>query len=46
MILSTDEEITPKYLEILEPSISHKYALTFDDVSQSTKAIAGYFESK
>ena len=46
MILSTDEEITPKYLEILEPNISHKYALTFDDVSQSTKAIAGYFESK
>ena len=46
MILSTDEEITPKYLEILEPSISHKYALTFDDVSQSTKAIVGYFEPK
>jgi DNA sulfur modification protein DndD len=46
MILSTDEEITPKYLEILEPSISRKYALTFDDLSQSTKATAGYFESK
>jgi len=46
MILSTDEEITPKYLEILEPSISQKYALTFDDLSQSTKATAGYFESK
>lgn len=46
MILSTDEEITPKYLEILEPSISRKYALTFDDLSQSTKATTGYFESK
>jgi len=46
MILSTDEEITPKYLEILEPSISKKYALTFDDLSQSTKATTGYFESK
>jgi DNA sulfur modification protein DndD len=46
MILSTDEEITPKYLEILEPSISRKYALTFNDLSQSTKATAGYFESK
>lgn len=46
MILSTDEEITPKYLEMLEPSISHKYALTFNDLSQSTTATTGYFEPK
>ena len=46
MILSTDEEITPRYLEMLEPSISHKYALKFDDLSQSTKATVGYFEVK
>jgi len=46
IILSTDEEITHRYLEILEPSISHKYALAFDDQSQSTKATAGYFKQK
>lgn len=43
ILLSTDEEIDKKLLEILEPEISHKYLLTHSDNTSSSTISTGYF---
>jgi len=43
ILLSTDKEIDRKFYERLKPRIGRAYRLTFDDVTQSTKAEKGYF---
>lgn len=43
VLLSTDEEIDQRYLQLLEPHISHTYRLEHDDATQTTTIEAGYF---
>lgn len=43
ILLSTDEEIDEKLYAKLEPYISHKYRLEYDDRTGSTKVVDGYF---
>lgn len=46
ILLSTDEEITGAYLADLEPYISRKYLLKYDNVNKSTNIEVGYFYEK
>ena len=46
ILLSTDEEIVGRYLEMLEPAIGRKYLLRFDEPSGSSVIDKHYFESK
>ena len=43
IILSTDSEITPDFLNLLEPSLSRKLSLDFDEKRQATSVKDGYF---
>lgn len=43
IILSTDSEITPEFLELLNPSLSRKLSLDFDEAKQATAVRDGYF---
>lgn len=43
IILSTDSEITPEFLELLNPSLSRKLSLDFDEARQATAVKDGYF---
>ncbi|WP_320973275.1 DNA sulfur modification protein DndD [Enterocloster bolteae] len=43
IVLSTDEEIYGKYLDIVKPYITACYTLLFDDVAQSSSITLGYF---
>ncbi|MEN9360603.1 MAG: hypothetical protein RL095_2138 [Verrucomicrobiota bacterium] len=42
-LLSTDEEITDKYLERLKESIGRSYSIEFDNKAQSSRIREGYF---
>jgi DNA sulfur modification protein DndD len=46
IILSTDSEITPEFLELLNPSLSRKLSLEFNDTHQSTTVVDGYFSQR
>jgi DNA sulfur modification protein DndD len=43
IILSTDSEITHEFLELLNPVLSRKLSLDFDDARQATSVTEGYF---
>jgi DNA sulfur modification protein DndD len=43
LLLSTDEEISPEYYAALEPAIGRTYTLHYDDASQTTTVVDGYF---
>ena len=43
LLLSTDEEIDPRYYEALKPWIGHTYSLEYDDNTRSTTVRRGYF---
>jgi|BioPla2DNA2_1021312.scaffolds.fasta_scaffold03724_4 DNA sulfur modification protein DndD len=43
IVLSTDEEIVGKHLEMLKGSIASEYLLTFDEEHQVTRIVKGYF---
>ena len=45
LLLSTDEEITGKYLDHLRPWIGRSYRLEFDDEMGRSRIIPGYFSS-
>ncbi len=44
LLLSTDEEISGRYLETLKPFIGRSYYLCYDDAEGSTRIIEGYFD--
>ena len=44
ILLSTDEEIRPAYLDILRPSIARTYRLNHNDATGATSIEEGYFE--
>lgn len=44
LLLSTDEEITGSYLDSLKPWISKSYYLSYDDSTEKTRIVPGYFE--
>lgn len=43
IVLSTDEEIYGKYLDIIKPYVNSCYTLLYDDVLQSSSITLGYF---
>jgi DNA sulfur modification protein DndD len=43
-LLSTDEEVDDQLTEILEPFISKKYILEYNDEERRTVISTGYFE--
>ncbi len=43
LLLSTDEEIDERLLEVLRPSIGRTYELRYDDNTSSTRVVDGYF---
>lgn len=43
IVLSTDEEIYGKYLEVVKPYVMACYTLLFDDAAQSSSITLGYF---
>ena len=45
LLLSTDEEISGKYLDRLRPWIGRSYRLVFDDDSGRSTIVPGYFDS-
>ena len=45
LLLSTDEEITGKYLDRLRPWIGRSYQLVFDDDTGRSMIVPGYFSS-
>lgn len=44
ILLSTDEEISGKYLRDLEGHVGRTYELVFDEKQGATKVVPGYFE--
>ena len=46
LLFSTDEEITGDYLERLRPWIGRSYTLAYDDESECTQVVRGYFGAK
>ncbi|WP_022665359.1 DNA sulfur modification protein DndD [Desulfospira joergensenii] len=44
ILLSTDEEISDKYLNQLKSKISHSYILKYNDENESTTLESGYFK--
>lgn len=44
LLLSTDEEISGKYLERLRPWIGRSYRLVFDDTAGRSTIVPGYFD--
>ncbi len=46
LLLSTDEEITGEYLERLRPWIGRTYTLAYDDKSECTQVVPGYFDAQ
>lgn len=46
IILSTDEEVTGEYYEIMKPYIAREYLLTNDEVTNKTTVYQGYFEEQ
>jgi len=46
LILSTDTEIVGRYLEVLQPHISHTYLLSYDETNGKTDISRGYFENE
>ncbi len=44
LLLSTDEEISGRYLEALRPFIGRSYFLCYDDAEGSTRIVEGYFD--
>ena len=45
LLFSTDEEITGDYLDRLRPWIGRSYTLSYDDSSECTQVVPGYFEA-
>ena len=43
VLLSTDEEIVGRYLEMIRPAVGREYLLEFDSDLSSSKSRAGYF---
>lgn len=43
IVLSTDEEINGKYLELIEPYVNKKYLLKYKPETRSSEIINGYF---
>ena len=43
IILSTDEEITQTYYDVIKPHISKEYLLQFDETASKTNVVNGYF---
>ena len=43
LLLSTDEEIDQQSLGLLEDAVGRKYRLDFDDSTQATQVVEGYF---
>ena len=43
IILSTDEEITKTYYDVIKPHISKEYLLQFDETENKTNVVNGYF---
>ena len=46
LLFSTDEEISGDYLERLRPWIGRSYTLSYDDESECTQVVRGYFGAK
>ncbi len=46
IVLSTDEEITGKYLNLIEKHIETKYLLDFNEIEKTSNIIMGYFKEK
>ncbi len=46
IVLSTEEEIYGKYLEMLEKFICRKYLLKYDDERKATNVVEGYFQGE
>lgn len=44
VLLSTDEEIDGRYLDLLRPFVGREYSLIHDEMRRSTQAIEGYFD--
>lgn len=44
IILSTDTEVQGEYLRALAPYVQRSYLLSFDEKTQTTKVLDGYFE--
>ena len=45
IVLSTDEEINGKYLDLVMPYVSKKYLLKYNPETRSTEIIDGYFKN-
>lgn len=43
IVLSTDEEINGRYLDLVKPYINSTYTLVYDEVQRSTSVVKGYF---
>lgn len=43
VLLSTDEEITGRYLTQLRPYVGREYLLKYDDKADASKIVSGYF---
>lgn len=43
IILSTDEEITQTYYDVIRPYISKEYLLQYDETESKTDVVSGYF---
>lgn len=43
VLLSTDEEITGRYLDLILPHVSHSYTLEYSEADKGTKVKQGYF---
>ena len=46
LLLSTDEEIDRNLYKLLQPHVGHQYRLEFDDSTQTTTIVPGYFWSE
>lgn len=46
LLLSTDEEIDSQLYDVIAPSVGRCYELRYDDASQSTSVVEGYFFEK
>ena len=46
LLLSTDEEIDSNLYKLLQPHVGHQYRLEFDDSTQTTTIVSGYFWSE
>lgn len=46
ILLSTDEEVDSELFTVLQPHLARTYRLDYDDSTQSTRVVDGYFDFK